>query len=190
MPLNRDAVLLHRFEQRRLRLRRRAVDFVGQHDVGEDRPGREHHLPAPGHGVFLHEVGARDVGGHQVGRELDARELQVQHARHRVDQQRLGQSGRADNQAVPADEQRVQHLRDHFVLADDDLLQLVDDLLTARIHLVCKRDVVRRLQIDRVTHHRVHRDLPSLVNATSGVIAVSSSPLPPRESRGSSARSP
>ena len=104
-------MLLHRLEQRRLRLRRRAVDFVGQHDVGEDRTGREHHLPAAGRRVFLHEVGAGDVRRHQVGRELDARELQVEHARHRVDEQRLGQAGRADDQAVAADEQRHQHLR-------------------------------------------------------------------------------
>ena len=48
LALHGDAVLLHRLEQRRLRLRRRAVDFVGQHDVGEDRAGREHHLPAAG----------------------------------------------------------------------------------------------------------------------------------------------
>ena len=47
-PLNGDAVLLHRLEQRRLRLGRRAVDLVGQHDVGEDRAGREHHLAAAG----------------------------------------------------------------------------------------------------------------------------------------------
>ena len=32
---------LHRFEQGGLRLGRRAVDLVGQHDVGEDRPGQE-----------------------------------------------------------------------------------------------------------------------------------------------------
>ena len=31
------AMLLHRLEQRRLRLRRRAVDLVGQDDVGEHR---------------------------------------------------------------------------------------------------------------------------------------------------------
>ena len=71
--LDRDAVFLHRFEQRRLRLRRRAVDFVGQHDVREDRAGREHHLAAAGGGVFLDDVGAGDVRRHQVGRELDAR---------------------------------------------------------------------------------------------------------------------
>ena len=46
--LDGDAVFLHRLEQRRLRLRRRAVDLVGQHDVGEDRPGREHHRAPAG----------------------------------------------------------------------------------------------------------------------------------------------
>ena len=46
MPLaaDGDLLLLHRFEQRGLRLRRRAVDFVGQDDVGEDRPRQEPEL--------------------------------------------------------------------------------------------------------------------------------------------------
>ena len=30
-------LLLHRFEQAGLRLRRRAIDLVGQHDLGDDR---------------------------------------------------------------------------------------------------------------------------------------------------------
>jgi hypothetical protein len=33
-------MLRHRLEQRRLRLRHRAVDLVDEHDVREDRPGR------------------------------------------------------------------------------------------------------------------------------------------------------
>ena len=37
----RDVVLLHRFEQRGLRLRRRAVDLVGEDDLREDRPLHE-----------------------------------------------------------------------------------------------------------------------------------------------------
>jgi hypothetical protein len=36
-----DLALLHRLQQRGLRLGRGAVDLVGQHDVGEDRPGEE-----------------------------------------------------------------------------------------------------------------------------------------------------
>ncbi len=139
-----DAVLLHRLEQRRLRFRRRAVDFVGEDDVREDRAGREHHLPATGGRVFLHQVGAGDVRRHQVRRELDTRELQVEHAGHRVNEQRLGQTRGADDQAVATDKQRHQHLRDDLVLTDDDLLQLGDDLLAAAVHAVGKRDVVRR----------------------------------------------
>ena len=38
---HRHLVLLHGFEHGRLRLRRGAVDLVGQHDVGEDRPVHE-----------------------------------------------------------------------------------------------------------------------------------------------------
>jgi hypothetical protein len=122
LALHRHAVLLHRLEERRLRLRRGAVDFVGEHDVGEDRAGREHHLPRP----VAESSCTRSVpvmsDGHQVGRELDARELQVEHARHRVDEQRLRQPGRADDQAVAADEQRHQHLLMTSSLPDDDLL--------------------------------------------------------------------
>ena len=47
--LDRHLPLLHRLQQRRLRPRRRAVDLVDQHDVGEDRAGHEPELvPCPG----------------------------------------------------------------------------------------------------------------------------------------------
>ena len=42
-----DAALLHRFEKRRLRPRRRAIDFVGEHDVREDRSPLEDELALP-----------------------------------------------------------------------------------------------------------------------------------------------
>ena len=65
-----DLLLLHRLEQRRLRLRRGAVDLVGQQQVGEDRSGLEAELALA---VLLDkDVRADDVGGHQVRRELDA----------------------------------------------------------------------------------------------------------------------
>ena len=44
---DRHLILLHRLEQRRLRLRRRAVDLVGQDDVGEDGPGDEPNRARP-----------------------------------------------------------------------------------------------------------------------------------------------
>ena len=122
--LNRDAVLLHRFEERRLGFRRRAIDFVGQHDVREDRARREDHLTAAGARLFLDDVGAGDVGRHQVGRELNPVELELEHLRERRNEQRLRQPGHADDQAVAADEQRRQHELDDLALSDDPLLQL------------------------------------------------------------------
>ena len=146
LALHRDAMLLHRLEQRRLRLRRRAVDFVGQHDVREDRSGREHHVPASRLGIVLNDVRAGDVARHQVRRELDARELEIEHLRDRVDEQRLRQSRHADDQTVAAGEQRQQHELDHVLLADDELVQLGDDLVVTGLESVGERDVVGGFQ--------------------------------------------
>jgi hypothetical protein len=51
--------LLHGLEQRALGTRRRAVDFVREHDVGDDRPGTELELAL----LLVVEVDAGDIGG-------------------------------------------------------------------------------------------------------------------------------
>ena len=68
IALDRDLPLLHRLEQRRLRLGGRAVDLVGEDHVREDgpRPERERAVARGEH------VGAGDVGRQEIGRELDA----------------------------------------------------------------------------------------------------------------------
>ena len=124
LPGRGDVVLLHRFEQGRLRLRRRAVDLVGQDHVGEDRPRQEDEPPAAGLGIVLQNVGAGDVRRHQVRRELDPLERQIQDSRNRADEQRLGQPRHADEQAMPSAEQAHQHLLDDLLLADDHLADL------------------------------------------------------------------
>ena len=124
---HRHGMLLHGFEQRRLRLRRRAVDFVGQQDVGEQRAGHEGPAALAGGDVFFDDVGAGDVGGHQVGRELDALERQPERLRQRPHQQRLRGAGQAGDQAMAADEQRQQQLLDDFLLSDDDAADLRAD---------------------------------------------------------------
>ena len=121
---HRAGELLHGLEQRRLRLGRRAVDFVGQQDVAEDRPVHERPAAVPGGGIFLDDVRAGDVRGHQVRRELDALEHQAQRLRDGADHQRLGRAGQAGDQAMAADKQRDQNLVEHFLLSDDDLADL------------------------------------------------------------------
>ena len=128
-PGGGDVILLHRLEQRRLRLGRRAVDLVGQDDLREDRALDEAEPPAPL--LFVEDLGAGDVGRHQIGRELDALEVEIEDVGERLDEQRLRQSGHAGDQAMAAGEERDEHLLDDFVLADDDLAQLGEDALAA-----------------------------------------------------------
>jgi len=52
---------LHGFQQRGLRLGRRAVDFVSQDDVGEDGAFEEAELPLAGGAVFLDNLRAGDI---------------------------------------------------------------------------------------------------------------------------------
>ena len=114
-------------EQGGLGLGRRAVDLVGEDDVGEDRPLDEAEL-APAGLRLVQDHGAGDVGRHQVGRELDALEGDVEDLADGADHERLGQAGHADEQAVAAREDGGQDLLDDLGLADDDAAQLVEHL--------------------------------------------------------------
>ena len=130
---HRAGKFLHGLEQRRLRLRRRAVDFVGEHDVAENRSRHERPAAVPRGGILLDDVRAGDVGGHQVRRELDALERQAQRLGNRADHQRLRRAGQAGDQAMAADEQRDQNLVEHFLLSDDDLADLGENVVAHRL---------------------------------------------------------
>ena len=150
--VDRDLPLLHRFEQRRLRPGRHAVDLVDEQQIGEDRPlvqrerARRH----------VEDVGADDVGGHQVGRALHALKLQPHDARERADRQRLGQARHALEQRVAAADDRQQQQIDHLGLPDDDLgelaARLARDLFECAHRLFCpcptrSTRAARRLQL-------------------------------------------
>ena len=83
-----DGALLHALEQRGLSLGRRAIDLIGQQDMGEDRPLLELEV-LPAIRILDDNVGPDDVRRHQVRGELDAREGQVEPFRERLDQQGL-----------------------------------------------------------------------------------------------------
>ncbi len=113
-----DMIFLHRLQQRRLRARRGAVDFVGHQQLGEHRPLDE----AEGARLvlrLLQHFRAENIGRQQVGRELHAAGLQPEHAAERLDELGLGETRHADEQAVAAGEQRDERLFDHLVLAED-----------------------------------------------------------------------
>ena len=78
-----------RFEGRALRSRRRAVDFVGENDVCEDRARDELEI------LRLRTVnfGADDVERNEVGGELDSSESRVQTASERLPEKRFADAG-------------------------------------------------------------------------------------------------
>ena len=77
LAADRDALFLHGFEQRRLRLGRGAIDLIGEDNVGEHRPALKLKNFTPRWMVGQH-VGAGDISRHKVGRKLNAREAQTQ----------------------------------------------------------------------------------------------------------------
>ena len=136
-----DLLLLHGFEQGRLGFWRGAIDFVGQQEIREDRPGLEiHDLFAVA--VILHYRGADHIGGHQVGRELDARILQRNGLRQRAHEQSLAHARHPLQQNVRAGQQRNQHSLDHLALTDDrfgDFASQVHHLPGERFDLAFER---------------------------------------------------
>ena len=72
---------LHGFQQCALRLGRRTIDFVGEHQMRKDRAGLEAQALMPVFGIDNHATD--DVGGHEIRRKLNARVLQMKHLRQR-----------------------------------------------------------------------------------------------------------
>jgi hypothetical protein len=102
LAVDRHAAFLHRLEQRGLRLRRGAVDLVGEQQLGEDRPLGE----GEARRLEVEEVRPQYVAGHQVGGELDASEIASPVARAKAcAREGFGGSRRPFEQHMPAREQ-------------------------------------------------------------------------------------
>ena len=99
--VDRDLSLLHRLEQGRLCLRRRAVDLVDQHDVREHGSGPEAERPA----LTVEHVHARDVRREEIRRELHAVEREVERARERLREHGLADTRDVLDEHVPLGKQ-------------------------------------------------------------------------------------
>ena len=105
-------VLLHGLQQRGLRLRRRAVDLVGQHDVGEDRALARTRTPlGRSSSSWMTSVPVMS-DGIRSGVNWMRLNSRSSTSRERADQQRLRQARHADEQAVPPREDRRPHQAD------------------------------------------------------------------------------
>ena len=122
MPPIGHVPLGHHLQQRRLHLGRRAVDLVGEHEVGHHRAQLDVELLA----ALPVDPGAEDVGGNQVRGELDAGERAADHPGEGLHSERLGHPGHALEQQVPPGQQADEHPLDQPVLPDDHPLDLED----------------------------------------------------------------
>ena len=100
--------LLHRLQQRRLGLRRRPVDLVGEHQPGEQRTATELEAAL----LLVVEEGAGDVGRQQVGGELHPREVQAQHPGQAPRRQGLAEPGEVLEQHVALGQDGREHQRE------------------------------------------------------------------------------
>ena len=118
LAIDAHLALAHRFQQRRLRARRGAVDFVGQQNVGEDGAFVEMKLL-----VALVEDGhAQNVRGQQIRRELDALEPGVNGTRERLGQGGFARAGKSSSSTCPplakaASSRRVEAAWPRMILA-------------------------------------------------------------------------
>ena len=128
LAVDRDLPLLHDLEQRRLGLRARAVDLVGEHDVGEDRAGVELEEPA----ALVVDGDAGDVAGQEVGRELHAVARARDRLRHGAGERGLAGAGHVVEQQVPFAEERREGEPDDPVLAEQHLLDRSDESVEGR----------------------------------------------------------
>ncbi len=104
LAVDGDLALLHRLEQRGLRLGRGAVDLVADHHLREDGTRLELEVTA----LLVPDRDPRDVRRQQVRRELDAPHRTVDGPRQRLGQHRLADSRDVLDEQVSLGEQHGQ----------------------------------------------------------------------------------
>jgi hypothetical protein len=141
-PAGRDLVLLHGLQQGGLGLRRRPIDLVCQHHVGEDGPADELKCPFSSGHIFLDDLGPGDVAGHEVRRELDSGELEIEGLGDGRDHEGLGQAWDADQQGVPTGDDRGEDPVQDLLLANDPSVHLLHELGAGIGELIEELEVV------------------------------------------------
>ena len=119
-----------RFEGRALRSRRRAVDFVGEDDVRENRARDELEILR----LRAVNVGADDVERDEVGSELNSGKSRVQTARERLAEKRFTDAGNVFEKKVSFGEKGDEGLTIRFRFSDKGAFDVF------RQPLNCRRD--------------------------------------------------
>ena len=113
LAVDADLAFVHGFEQRRLRLRRGAIDLVGQQEIGEDRS----RLELEGFRMGVIDGDAEHVAGKHVAGELQPVEAAGDGARQRLRQRGLADAGHIFDEQMAARQQADHGQPDHFRFA-------------------------------------------------------------------------
>ena len=122
--VDRDLALFHALEQRRLCLRRGAVDLVADDDIREHGSLLELEAPLD----LVVDRDARHVGGQKVRGELDAAHARVHRRGQRLREHRLADARHVLDQQVAAGEEHDDREVHLLVLAGDDRRHALADL--------------------------------------------------------------
>ena len=149
-----DLVFLHGFEQCRLHFGRRAVDFIGQHEIGEDGAEFDGEVF-----VFLAvDECSGEVGRQQVRRKLDTAEFGIDGIGQRIDGQRFCQPRDPFEEDMSVAEQTDKQRFDKVFLSDDDFAHFegeqIDEsalLFDACVELLNVYDFAHRFMLELVT---------------------------------------
>ena len=118
-------MLLHRFEQSSLRLRRSSVDLIRENHVSKKRSLDKTKSAMTRLGIHLQHVRARDIGRHEIGGKLDPFILKIQRLRDCRHKKRLRKPGNSHQKGVASAKHRHENLLHHLLLPHNDLGQLV-----------------------------------------------------------------
>ena len=118
-----DLCLLHRLEQRRLRLRRCSVDLVDEQDVREDGARTE----TKRRRLLVVDVDAGDVRREKVRRELEAGETEVERACQGLGKHRLADARHVFDEHVTFGEQAQKRQPERLCRRVDDRRQSGND---------------------------------------------------------------
>ena len=123
-----NASLLHGFEHGRLCLGSCSIDFVCEHDIGENRPAFKSETAAATFSLDQNGC-SNQVRRHQVRRELNASEFRVECAGKCTDQHRFSESRYSLKQNVAARDQGQQDAIDNRLLSYNNLAYLLSKIL-------------------------------------------------------------
>src|SRR5437763_10695046 len=158
-----DLRLIHGLEERGLRPRRRAVDFVGKHDVRKNRSGTKFKFA-----IFrIVDAHAKHIAGQQIRSELNALKAAMKRFGESLRKGGLAHPGNVFDEQLAAREKRDERQLDGVFLAEegarDGALELRDDLSSSCWHwlnrfavrLSIENAIPSCYNIDDASRHRV-----------------------------------